>query len=145
MKKTPSIVNLIRTYPKAIIINTDLIQSGILEGKILVDAWNTNKEVLDKNKDNIMQYIAIKGPSDSNITNIRTKYSIKQINESGIKTQELSSVTCNFQEECARTATIYPGSGFQNPGMFFQAHFAGHIKHTADTDGCIDQYLSGIR
>ena len=103
-EKTPSIVNLIRSYRKAIIINTDLIQSGILQGKILVDTWNSNKEVLDKNKDNIMQYIMIKGPSDSNITTIRTKYSIKAINESGIKTQELSSVTCNFQEECARTA-----------------------------------------
>lgn len=103
-EKTPSIVNLIRSYRKAIIIDTALIQSGILEGKILVDAWNTNKEVLDKNKDNIMQYIMIKGPSDSNITTIRTKYSIQVINEAGIETQELSSVTCNFLEECARTA-----------------------------------------
>jgi methyl-galactoside transport system substrate-binding protein len=103
-EKTPSIVNLLRSYPRAVIIDTDLVQSGILEGKILVNAWNANKEVLDKNKDNIMQYILIKGPSDSNITTIRNKYSIQAINESGIKTQELSSVTCNFLEECARTA-----------------------------------------
>lgn len=103
-EKTPSIVNLLRPYSRAIIINTDLVQSGILEGKILIDAWNTNKEILDKNKDNIMQYIMIKGPSDSNITTIRTKYSIQAINEAGITTQELSSVTCNFLEECARTA-----------------------------------------
>ncbi|MFW2488015.1 galactose ABC transporter substrate-binding protein [Clostridium chromiireducens] len=103
-EKTPSIVNLLRSYQKAVIIDTDLVQSGILEGNILANAWNQNKEVLDKNKDNIMQYILIKGPSDSNITTIRSKYSIQTINESGIKTQELSSVTCNFLEECARTS-----------------------------------------
>lgn len=103
-EKTPSIVNLLRPYRKAVIINTDLVQSGILEGKILVDAWNANKQVIDKNKDNIMQYIMIKGPPDSNITTIRTRYSIQAISDAGIKTQELSSVTCNFLEECARSA-----------------------------------------
>ncbi|WP_026888941.1 galactose ABC transporter substrate-binding protein [Clostridium beijerinckii] len=104
-EKIPSIVNLLRPYRnRSIIINTDLVQSGILEGKILANAWNANKEVLDKNKDNIMQYILIKGPSDSNITAIRNKYSIQAINESGIKTQEISSVTCDFLEECARTS-----------------------------------------
>ncbi|OPJ58651.1 galactose ABC transporter substrate-binding protein [Clostridium chromiireducens] len=103
-EKTSSIVNLLKRYQKAVIIDTNLVQSGILEGKILANAWNANKEVLDKNKDNIMQYILIKGPSDSNITTIRSKYSIQTVNEAGIKTQELSSVTCNFLEECARTS-----------------------------------------
>ncbi|MFL0165993.1 galactose ABC transporter substrate-binding protein [Candidatus Clostridium helianthi] len=104
-EKTPSIVNLLRPYRnRSIIINTDLAQSGTLEGKILANAWNSNKVVLDKNKDNIMQYVLIKGPSDSNITAIRNKYSIQAINESGIKTQEISSVTCDFLEECARTS-----------------------------------------
>ncbi|MBN7575954.1 galactose ABC transporter substrate-binding protein [Clostridium sp. 2-1] len=104
-EKTPSIVNLLRPYRnRSIIINTDLAQSGTLEGKILANAWNSTKGVLDKNKDNIMQYVLIKGPSDSNITAIRNKYSIQAINESGIKTQEISSVTCDFLEECARTS-----------------------------------------
>ena len=103
-EKSPSIVNLLRPYRRAIIIDTDLVLSGILEGKILADAWNSNKQVLDKNKDNIMQYIMLKGPPDSNITTLRNKYSIQAINDSGIKTEELSSVTCNFLEECARTA-----------------------------------------
>lgn len=104
-EKTPSIVNLLRPYRnRSIILNTDLAQSGILEGKILANAWNANKGVLDKNKDNIMQYILIKGPSDSNITALRNKYSIQAINESGIRTQEISSVTCDFLEECARTS-----------------------------------------
>ncbi|MFW2489761.1 galactose ABC transporter substrate-binding protein [Clostridium chromiireducens] len=102
--KTPSILSFLRSYPKSFIIDTDLVQSGILEGQIIVDAWNTNKETFDKNKDNTIQYIMLKGPSDSNITDIRTKYSIQAINQAGIRTQELASTTCDFLEDCARNA-----------------------------------------
>jgi len=102
--QTTPIVNFLKSYPNSIIIDTDINQSGILQGKILVDTWNASKETLDKNRDNIMQYVALKGPANSPETIARTKYSIQTINESGIKTQELLSVTCNWDEECTKTA-----------------------------------------
>ena len=37
----------------------------ILQGKMLVDAWNTNKESIDKNGDNIMQYVMLEGERDN--------------------------------------------------------------------------------
>jgi methyl-galactoside transport system substrate-binding protein len=101
---TPSIVNFIKGYNSAVIIDTDVNQSGILEGKILADAWNANKESFDKNKDDIMQYIMLTGPINSPETIARTKYSLQTINEAGIKTQQLLSVPCNWEEECAKTA-----------------------------------------
>ncbi|WP_160691962.1 galactose ABC transporter substrate-binding protein [Clostridium sp. C2-6-12] len=102
--KTTPIVNYLKTYPNSVIIDTDINQSGIMQGKILADQWNSNKELLDRNKDNIMQYVLLKGPVNSPETIARTKYSVQAINDSGIKTQELSSITCNWDEECARTA-----------------------------------------
>lgn len=102
--QTTPIVNFLKSYPNTVIIDTDINQSGILQGKILVDAWNANKEALDKNKDNMIQYIMLKGPANSPETIARTKYSIQTINEATIKTQELLSVTCNWEEECAKTA-----------------------------------------
>lgn len=102
--KTTPIVNFLKTYPNSVIIDTDINQSGIIQGKILADEWNSNKEILDKNKDGIMQYVLLKGPVNSPETIARTKYSIQTINDLGIKTQELSSITCNWDEECARTA-----------------------------------------
>lgn len=101
---TPSIVNFISGYNNAVIIDTDVNQSGILEGKILSDAWNANKSIFDKNNDGIMQYIMLNGPLNSPETVARTKYSIQTINENGIKTQELLSVPCNWEEDCAKTA-----------------------------------------
>lgn len=102
--KTTPIVNYLKTYPNSVIIDTDINQSGIIQGKILADEWNSNKEILDKNKDGIMQYVLLKGPANSLETIARTKYSVQTINDSGIKTQELSSITCNWDEECAQTA-----------------------------------------
>ncbi len=102
--KTKPIVNFIKNYHNSVIIDTDVDQSGIIQGKIIVDTWNANKENLDKNKDNIIQYIMLKGPSNSPETIERTKYSILTINEAGIKTQELLSIPCNWEEECGRTS-----------------------------------------
>ena len=102
--QTTPIVNFLKPYHNAVIIDTDINQSGILQGKILVDTWNANKENLDRNKDNIMQYVILKGPTSSPETIARTKYSIQTINEAGIKTEQLSSIVCNWEEECAKTA-----------------------------------------
>lgn len=102
--KTPSIVNYIKGSDNAVIIDTDINQSGILEGKILADAWNANKGIFDNNRDNIMQYVMLQGPTNSPETIARTKYSIQTLNETGIKSQQISAVPCNWDEECAKSA-----------------------------------------
>jgi len=96
------LVNFVKPYGKAIIIGSDETQSGTLQGEILVDTWNANKESIDRNKDNIMQYVMLKGPVDSLSTILRTRYSIGAINDAGIKTQQLLSATCDWNQECAR-------------------------------------------
>lgn len=98
------IVNFLKSYPNSVIIGSNINQPGIIQGKILADEWNSKKNILDKNKDNIMQYVLLKGPVNNLETIARTKYSLQTINDLGIKTQELSSIICNWNEECARTA-----------------------------------------
>lgn len=97
------IINFIRPYGNAIIIGSDENQAGTLQGKILVNEWAANRGFIDKNKDNIMQYVMLRGPVDSLSTVLRTRYSIRAINDAGIKTQEIFSATCNWNQECART------------------------------------------
>ena len=99
------LINLVKSNGSAIIIGSDLQQSGILEGKILVDAWNTNKQYIDKNKDNILQYIMLHGETYNPTAIARTKYSIETINSAGINTEQLSLVYCNWDQECARIST----------------------------------------
>lgn len=82
----------IKSYPKALVVATDSAQSGVLEGKIIVNSWNANKQTMDKNKDNILQYIMITSKPNNTLITARDKYSISTINDSGIKTQEIAKV-----------------------------------------------------
>lgn len=100
---TASLTDLIKTYPASVIITGDTEQGGILEGNILADEWKSHKNILDKNKDDIIQYAMLKGPSNNILTLGRSKYPIVALNDSGIKTEELFSTFCNWQRECART------------------------------------------
>lgn len=89
--REPTNMHPIQSYNKAIYIGTVLEQAGILEGKILGNEWNNNKMIIDKNKDNILQYILLKGPSDNPKAIARSKYVIQTLNNLGIKTHEVKS------------------------------------------------------
>ncbi|MFL0166444.1 MULTISPECIES: galactose ABC transporter substrate-binding protein [Clostridium] len=94
--------NFAKEYPRTIIIGGDDEQSGIMQGKLLINEWNTNKTYLDHNKDNIVQYVILKGSVSDPAADARSKYPIQTLNEAGIKTQAISSNSCNWDKECAR-------------------------------------------
>src|SRR5471030_2123784 len=99
---TKDIINFIRPYNSAVFIGTDTEQSGVLQGKIIVDSWNANKKAIDKNNDNVLQYIMLSGKIDSPGAVDRTRYSISTINNVGIKTEELALKFCDWERECAK-------------------------------------------
>lgn len=101
---TPTNLNTIKSYHKSLIINNDSKQAGVLQGKMIADLWNTNREAIDKNRDNILQYVIIKGIPDSFSAEERSKYSISTINETGIKIQELVSINANWSKEVAENS-----------------------------------------
>ena len=100
----PDTIDIIKSYKKAFVVARDEIQSGILEGKFIVDEWNTDKSSIDKNKDDILQYVMLQASNNSSVGVTRTKYSISAINDSGIKTQQLALVNANFNKELAKEA-----------------------------------------
>jgi len=95
----------LQSYNKALYIGSNANQAGILQGKMLVDAWNTSRYYIDKNNDNIMQYVMLEGESDTTEAIQRTKYSVSAIEDSGIKTQEISLKICDWREDLAYNAT----------------------------------------
>jgi len=102
---SPTKLDIIKEYSKSLIINNDFQQAGVLQGKMIADYWNANKGILDKNGDNIMQYILLKGEAGSSLSEARAKYTILTINDAGIKTQELASISANWNEELAKNFT----------------------------------------
>lgn len=100
---TTDLINIVKAFPKSVIITGDVEQGGTLEGKILANAWNSNKDIFDKNKDNVLQYVMLQGASNNISTIAKTKYSIQALNELGIQTQPLLSTACNWDKDCAKT------------------------------------------
>jgi len=95
----------IQSYSRALFIGTDAATAGELQGKMLIDAWNSSKAYIDKNKDNIMQYYMLQGEYDNTEAIQRTKYSVATIEKAGIKAQQVSLDICNWSENLAYNAT----------------------------------------
>ncbi|MDR3598147.1 galactose ABC transporter substrate-binding protein [Clostridium sp.] len=99
----PGTEDVIKSYNKAIVVEADDKQGGNLQAKIIIDIWNNNKASIDKNNDNILQYIMLRGSSKSAAT-IRSQYTFEAIN-ARIKTEPLEIVNANFDKELAKAAT----------------------------------------
>lgn len=94
--------NVIKSYAKAYYVVPDTEHAGELEGKIVIDLWNKNKNTLDRNKDNIMQYIMLQGTLRNTEITDRTKYAAMAIEKAGIKVDMLASRIGNWDEDIAR-------------------------------------------
>jgi len=76
------------SYDKAFYVGTDSKESGIIQGDLIAQHWKSNPS-WDKNGDGVLQYVMLKGEPGHPDAEARTTYSVKQINEDGIKTEEL--------------------------------------------------------
>ena len=103
--REPLTTDAVKSYGKALYVGTDAKQAGILQGKMIVDAWNTNKESFDKNRDNIMQYVMLEGERNNIEAIERTKYSVSTIQQAGIKTEEITLIFAEWNTELAQNAT----------------------------------------
>ncbi|GAB6169713.1 galactose/glucose ABC transporter substrate-binding protein MglB [Clostridium carnis] len=79
-----------KSYDKTWYVGTDSSQSGVLQGELIVEAWNTNKDKWDKNKDGKIQYVLLKGEPGHPDAEARTKYAVETIKGKGIEVEELA-------------------------------------------------------
>lgn len=100
--REPVSIEAIRSYSKACFVGTDAKQAGILQGQMLIDIWNRNKNIIDRNKDNIMQYVMLQGEKNNLEALDRTKYSILTINNAGIPTEEIALQDCDWNKDIAK-------------------------------------------
>lgn len=95
----------IQSYSRALYIGTDATQAGELQGKMLINAWKSSRQFIDRNDDKIMQYVMLEGESDNTEAIQRTKYSISTIEKAGINTQQIALKICDWRENLAYNDT----------------------------------------
>lgn len=102
--REPSADN-IKAYDKAIFVGTNAKEAGVMQGEIIAQEWEKNKEVIDKNGDGIIQYVMLQGEPDNPEAVARTKFSISTLSDKEIKTEELALQVCNWDQALAQNAT----------------------------------------
>lgn len=78
--------------------------AGTMQGKILVDEWMANKKNIDKNKNDELDYIILKGKIGNPAVEERSKNVISTLENAGIKTRQLASVNSEWNKELAKKA-----------------------------------------
>lgn len=95
---------IIKSYDKACFVGTNAKDAGIIQGKMVADLWSADTAKYDKNGDGILQYVMLKGEPDNPEAVARTEYSVKTIEEAGIKTEQLELQVCNWDQALAQNA-----------------------------------------
>ncbi len=93
---------VIKSYDKARFVGTKPEEAGIIQGEMMAEVWNEGK--YDRNNDGTMQYVMLKGDADNPEAIARTEYSVKTLNEKGIKTEELGLQVANWDNDKANQA-----------------------------------------
>lgn len=83
-------------YDKCVYVGTNSEESGIIQGQLILDAWNANKDTWDKNGDGKIQYVMLMGEVGHPDAEARTEYSIKTLNDAGVETEELAMQAANW-------------------------------------------------
>lgn len=93
---------VLKTYDKARFIGTKPEEAGIIQGEMMAEVWGEGG--FDRNNDDVMQYVMLKGDADNPEAIARTEFSIKTLNEKGVKTEELGLQVANWDNEKANQA-----------------------------------------
>jgi methyl-galactoside transport system substrate-binding protein len=89
--------SIMAKWDKVYYVGAKAEESGTMEGQLLADYWKANPAA-DKNKDGIMQYVMLKGEPGHQDAELRTKYSIKAIEDAGIKVEKVAEDTAMWDK-----------------------------------------------
>jgi len=79
-------------YDKVYYVGAKAEESGTMSGELIVDYWKAHPEA-DKNKDGVLQYVMLKGEPGHQDAELRTKFSVKAIEDAGIKVEKVAEDT----------------------------------------------------
>lgn len=71
--------------------------AGILQGELVLDAWRSHEEALDRNGDGVIQYVMLEGEPGHQDALLRTEYCISTLTGAGVATEKLASDAANWQ------------------------------------------------
>ena len=71
--------------------------AGVLQGELVLNAWENQREKLDRNGDGVIQYVMLEGEPGHQDALLRTEYCISTMTKAGVATEKLASDAANWQ------------------------------------------------
>ena len=88
-------------YDNVYHVSSKAPQSGTIMGEALAKYWQEHPEA-DRNGDGKLNYVMLLGIQGHYDTTVRSEYSVKALNDAGIKTEAVQEVICNYQRADAQ-------------------------------------------
>lgn len=101
-------------WEKLYYVGAVTLESGIMQGELIVDLWRKNFGILDKNGDNKLQYVILEGEAGHQDALIRTEYTVNKVIGEGIPVEKLGDEIANWSRAQGETKMIQWLNRFHN-------------------------------
>jgi methyl-galactoside transport system substrate-binding protein len=88
-------------WEKLYYVGADAKESAVLEGQILVDAYQKNPSTLDRNGDGVVSYVLLEGETNHQDSLIRTEWSIETLKDGGVPIEKITGGIANWERNQA--------------------------------------------
>lgn len=78
-------------WDQAYYVGSKADRAGILQGRIVLDAWEKDPAALDRNGDGVLQYVMLEGEPGHQDALLRTEYCVKTLSDAGVAVEKLAS------------------------------------------------------
>ena len=87
----------LRRWKHAYYVGLPAGDAGILQGELVLDAWQTHSDALDRSGDGVIQYVMLEGEPGHQDALLRTEYCISTLEKAGVAAEKLASGAANWQ------------------------------------------------
>lgn len=93
----------LQRWNKLYYVGADAFESGIIQGKVLIEYLEQNFDLVDRNGDGIIQYVMLEGEAGHQDSIVRTMYTINTVTEAGYEVEKLADEIANWNRDQGKT------------------------------------------
>ena len=91
----------IRRWENSFYVGASALESGTLQGKLVLNAWLQDRSRWDRSGDGVLQYVMLEGEPGHQDSLLRTEYCLKALTDGGVEVERLDRDTANWNRSQA--------------------------------------------
>jgi len=87
-------------------VGADAFESGIIQGKLLIERLEQDFNSVDRNGDGIIQYVMLEGEAGHQDSIVRTMYTVNTVTDAGYEVEKLADEIANWNRDQGKTKMV---------------------------------------